>query len=246
MKLCADCHTAQPHKKGDYPGELNDHTKRIACETCHIPKTHAAQGEVNWIKGMDMESLFNSYRWQLPIARFLGMATPERMSGDMQKLIGSYFKNRPAGFLPEYRWSKPNPQWQDIPRPFGSKSDPQSKITPFNIVLCRFHDQGRDPRVAADPNGHYNGQVVPKADVARAGGKGKRDTALEELRSYDGGKYARAIERHVPMYFQLVHSIAPAKEALNCKACHAAQGGRLNYAQLGYSPDEIKNLSEER
>jgi hypothetical protein len=246
MKKCPDCHTALPHKKGDFPNELNDHLKRIACETCHITKTQTAQGEVNWLKGMDMEALFNSYRWMLPIARFLGMATPERMSGDMQKLIGSYFKNWPAGFIPEYRWNKPNAQWQGIPRPFGSKSDSESKITPFNIILCRFHDQGRDPQVLSDPNGHFNGQVVPKADVARAGGKGKRDTSLGELRSYGDGKYPKAIERHVPLYFQLLHSIAPAKAALTCRACHTPKGGRLDYARLGYSPGEITGLTEER
>jgi hypothetical protein len=112
--------------------------------------------------------------------------------------------------------------------------------------MTRFHDEGKDPRVVQDPNGHYNGQVVPKAFVARAGGAGERDTTLEEIRVYEGGRYKQAIERHVPTYFQLVHSIAPAKAALGCRACHTAKRGRLNYAQLGYSPEEVKSLQEER
>lgn len=246
MKKCLDCHSSQPHKKGDFPSELNDHQKRLACETCHIPKTHMAQSEVNWLKGMDMEKLFNRYRWMLPIARFLRMATPDRMNKDIQTLIGGYFKNRGAGFTPDICWYRPNPEWKDIPRPFGSKDDPGSKITPFNVVMTRFHDEGRDPRVVQDPNGHYNGHVVPKAFVARAGGEGERDTTPAELRAYDGGRYKQAIVRQVPTYFQLVHSIAPAREALKCQACHTPKGGRLNYAQLGYSPEEIKDLQEER
>ena len=66
------------------------------------------------------------------------------------------------------------------------------------------------------------------------------------MRAYEGGRYQQAIERHVPTYFQLVHSIAPAKDALGCRACHTAKGGRLDYARLGYSPEEIKSLQEER
>ena len=34
---CSNCHTDKPHK-GDSGVSLNDHTRRIACQTCHIPE----------------------------------------------------------------------------------------------------------------------------------------------------------------------------------------------------------------
>jgi hypothetical protein len=46
-----------------------------------------------------------------------------------------------------------------------------------------------------DPDGHGNGHPVPKTFVARAGGKGKRDTTLDKMRRWDDGRYCQAIIR---------------------------------------------------
>lgn len=48
------------------------------------------------------------------------------------------------------------------------------------------------------------------------------------------------------MYFQQFHSIAPAKDALSCNACHAGEGGRLDFVALGYTGEEIEDLKTER
>lgn len=38
---CENCHTATPHEKNeDLAGDLNSHTDKIACVTCHIPSLH--------------------------------------------------------------------------------------------------------------------------------------------------------------------------------------------------------------
>jgi hypothetical protein len=66
------------------------------------------------------------------------------------------------------------------------------------------------------------------------------------MRSWDNGRYANAVIRKIPMYFQMFHSIAPAKDALTCNQCHTKSGGRLDFASLGYEPDEIEDLIEER
>jgi len=82
--------------------------------------------------------------------------------------------------------------------------------------------------------------------VARAGGKGKRNTTLAEMRSWENGRYKNAIIRKIPMYFTLYHSIAPAKEALSCNRCHTDSNGILDFAALGYDADEIEDLAENR
>ena len=114
------------------------------------------------------------------------------------------------------------------------------------MVETVLFDDGTTPEVLADPNRHANGHPVPKTFVARAGGKGKRDTTLDEMRRWEDGRHASAIIRRPPMYFQQFHSIAPAKEALTCNECHTRQSGRMDYESLGYNPKEIEGLTEER
>ncbi|HJX14572.1 MAG TPA: hypothetical protein VJ386_02485, partial [Candidatus Deferrimicrobiaceae bacterium] len=48
---CEDCHQGMPHKDGD----LNRHVARIACQTCHIPRTGGAIAKdfTRWTQGAD-------------------------------------------------------------------------------------------------------------------------------------------------------------------------------------------------
>src|SRR3989304_6293245 len=48
---CEDCHKETPHKDGD----LNRHVARIACQTCHIPRTGGAIAKdfTRWTQGAD-------------------------------------------------------------------------------------------------------------------------------------------------------------------------------------------------
>jgi nitrate/TMAO reductase-like tetraheme cytochrome c subunit len=48
---CVDCHGEAPHKDADY----NRHTARIACQTCHIPRTGGALAKdfTKWEQGAD-------------------------------------------------------------------------------------------------------------------------------------------------------------------------------------------------
>ena len=44
------------------------------------------------------------------------------------------------------------------------------------------------------------------------------------------------------MYFDSQHQVAPAGEALYCNDCHAPDG-RLDFAALGYSPEQVSVLT---
>jgi hypothetical protein len=45
------------------------------------------------------------------------------------------------------------------------------------------------------------------------------------------------------MYWPQTHQVAPASEALNCTACHSAEGV-LDFAALGFAEEEVARLSE--
>jgi len=245
MQTCGDCHGEAPHAGPD-AAELNRHIARIACETCHIPKTYPGTKSVNWLLGMDMPKMMKRYEWMMPIARLMGMATPEQMTSQIEDMIGCYkTKNLPM-FKPVYAWYNREMICTEIPHPTGLIDDPGSRIAPFNVIQTALFDDGTTPEVTADPDGHTPGFSVPAAFVARAGGKGKRDTTLAQMRAYDNGRYRSAIIRRTPQYFNIYHSIAPAKEALRCNACHTREGGRLDFTRLGYAAEKIESLTKER
>ncbi|MBI5420411.1 MAG: hypothetical protein HZA60_10000 [Deltaproteobacteria bacterium] len=49
--VCVDCHGEKPHADEDY----DRHTARIACQTCHIPRTGGASAKdfTRWTQGSD-------------------------------------------------------------------------------------------------------------------------------------------------------------------------------------------------
>ena len=245
MTGCTDCHGQAPHT-GQFADALNMHQARIACETCHVPRTYPGTKTVDWLLGMDMPKMMKLYEWMMPVARLMGMATPEKMTAQMEEMIGCYkTKNLPL-FEPVYAWYNRDTICTEIPHPTGSIGDPGSRIAPFNVIRTALFDDGTTPEVVAEPDGHALGYPVPRTFVARAGGKGKRDTTVAQMRAYDGGRYRTAIIRRTPQYFNIYHSIAPAGEALRCNDCHTRAGGRLDFARLGYAPEQIEALTEER
>lgn len=244
MYTCADCHGEYPHG-GPQADDIDIHLTRLACETCHIPRTYPAAKRINWLPGMDMEKMMKTYSWMMPIARLMGMATPERMTLQIKEMVDCYKAMKAPGFRPAYAWYNPDRICVDIPHPRASRDDENARIWPFNVVQTAFFSDGQTPAAVADPDGFVNSHPVPKAFVARAGGGGDRDTTLEEMRRWENGRYADAIIREPPMYFQQFHSIAPADEALGCNDCHAPDG-RLDFAALGYSEAEVADLTETR
>ncbi len=245
MSACTDCHDDMPHY-GENADELNDHVERIDCITCHAPTTTPGTRGVDWLIGMDMVKMMKKFHWMLPIANVFGMATPEMMTGQINDMIACYKEKNVAGFDPVYEWYNRDTLCTEVPHPTGSRDDDNSLIAPFNIIETLLFDDGTTPEVLKNPDGHANGYPVPRTFVSRAGGKGKRNTTLEEMREYDNGRYKNAVIRRTPMYFSIYHNIAPAKDALTCNQCHTKSGGRLDFAALGYDSDEIEDLTEER
>lgn len=99
---CAGCHTEAPHKDADY----NRHTARIACQTCHIPRTGGAFAKdfTKWEQGSD---------------KFYEPTTLRKEANET---------------VPVYAWY--NKTVQNTPHfigPKGDRKDKNSKIYPFKI-----------------------------------------------------------------------------------------------------------------
>ncbi|MDP3542700.1 MAG: cytochrome C [Elusimicrobiota bacterium] len=99
---CAGCHTEKPHKDEDY----NRHTARLACQTCHTPRTGGASAKdfTQWEKQPD------------------GFWEP------------STLKHEPNETRAVYAWF--NGTVKNEPHliaPKGDRRDPKSRIFPFKV-----------------------------------------------------------------------------------------------------------------
>ncbi|WP_223913374.1 multiheme c-type cytochrome [Geobacter sp. AOG1] len=110
---CTDCHGDKPHK--GLSAVYNNHTAKIACQTCHIPRTGGAVAKdfTVWEKGGD------------------GFYEPTTL------------KQEANATVPVYAWyNKTVRNDQHFIGPNGSRKDGKSKIYPFKIFLGKaFYDQ---------------------------------------------------------------------------------------------------------
>ena len=99
---CVDCHSEAPHKDADY----NRHTARIACQTCHIPRTGGALAKdfTKWEQGAD---------------KFFEPTTLRKEANETVPVYAWY--NKTVANTPHFIGPK------------GSRSDKTSKIYPFKI-----------------------------------------------------------------------------------------------------------------
>lgn len=110
---CSDCHGEKPHKGVN--AAYNDHTARIACQTCHIPRTGGAVAKDFTV-------------WQQGEDKFYEPTT---------------LKEEANATVPVYAWY--NNTVRNEPHfigPKGSRADKKSKIHPFKIFLGKaFFDK---------------------------------------------------------------------------------------------------------
>jgi hypothetical protein len=113
---CADCHGNAPHKDAD----INRHTAKVACQTCHIPRTGGAFAKdfTKWSKQSD------------------GFYEPTTLKKEANEST------------PVYAWY--NGAVANTPRfigPKGKRDDKKSKIYPFKIYQAKAYYNKLDGRL---------------------------------------------------------------------------------------------------
>ena len=213
---CTDCHGETPHRMPTY----NKHTKRIACETCHVPffaKGLPTKVWWDWSKaGQDRPEAKDKY----------GLDTYVKIKGEFR-----WEKD----IRPTYLWyngetmryllgdtidpSKPVP----LNKPLGSRKDPNAKIMPFKVMRGK-QPYDKELRTMATP--HLFGGYWKHFDWNRAIADGNQAAGLPY-----SGQYGFV---ETVMYWKVNHMVAPKQAALKCMACHQREGGLLNWKALGY------------
>ncbi|MBI4984158.1 MAG: tetrathionate reductase family octaheme c-type cytochrome [Rhodocyclales bacterium] len=235
---CQSCHDQKPHRaKGDdlIRTKLDEHTDKLACQTCHIPQF--ARGQATKM----------SWDWSTA-----GKLTPEGKPMTIKDSSGHHdrYDSKKGDFtyesdvVPEYVWINGKVKYTllgdpvnaagvtEINRFDGSAEDGKSRIWPVKIF------RGKQP---------YDLETKSLLVPHTATGYGEKDdTAFWQNFKWEEALRAGAAASGRPfggkfdfvkteMTWPITHMVAPKEDALTCTQCHS-RSGRLQKVQGIYMP----------
>lgn len=234
---CESCHDDSPHPANSVTGiKLNNHTKTVACETCHIPEI--ARGgvatEIDW-----------DWRTMGKLKDGEGFKLKEYTQGDGQhratyKSIKGDFTYA-ENYKPEYAWFNGVMNYTTIATQFdpskgpvdingfeGSHGDPESRIYPFKKMhTTQPYDKGNNTLVYM--------QLWGDTDEALWGGYSFDKSITAGMRNNNIPYSGEWGFMETLSYWPINHMVAPKEDALACSECHANEG-RLAHLEGFYMP----------
>lgn len=223
---CVSCHSEKPHKNGH---KANDHTDKVACQTCHIP----AFARKNSTKMMwDWSRAGKRDENGKPVVEARdGRPVYDGMKGAFvweKNVVPEYFfYNGAMNYLTLRDTIDPSKPVR-INTPTGSYADPHSRIYPFKV---HRGTQPYDPKLntfiaphlfGKDDNAYWKTYDWVKASKA----------GMEYNNLPFSGEVAFVQSEYL---FQTTHMVAPKGQALSCAECHA-KDGRLQKLTGFYMP----------
>lgn len=226
VATCVSCHGQTPHEAASVTGvKLNDHTDRVACQTCHIPEF--ARGGVA-----------TKMRWDWSTAGRLKDGKPYHEEDFVQsdgKRLDTYLSTKgdfawAEDVAPHYAWFDGQVEYTlsgdaidptrvvEVNRVNGGAADPNARIFPFKRMEGR---QAYDTRLNKLVYNHVYG---PDTDTA-LWSNFDWPKSIRAAMDYMGVEYSGEFDFvDTYMYWPITHMVAPAADALKCQDCHAGNG----------------------
>jgi len=222
---CVSCHTDKPHKPGV---KADDHTDKVACQTCHIPtfaRVNPTKMWWDWSKAGDKKREMTKDKY--------GKPTYDPKKGEF-----IWAKN----VVPEYYWFNGtilNVQATDkidavnapisLTTVVGGKDDPNSLIYPFKV------HRGKQPYDKVNST-----MVIPhlfgKPGTGAYWGGWDWGEAITVGMEYAGLPYSGKYDFiETEYHFPITHMVAPAENVVACAECHS-RNGRLAELSGFYMP----------
>jgi len=243
--FCSDCHTNKPHESSI----LNEHTLKVACQTCHIPK-YAKVNSVN--TSWDWSTAGKMDKEGLPYME-------ENAFGDhiYKSIKGNFAWGR--NLKPQYFWFNgtvdhyvlgqkvSKEETKDgkavcLNKIHGSYKDVRSKIYPWRIHKTKqlFDIDTRliiQPKLWADKKGQN--AYWKDFDWNKAAAAGMKLLNLPYSGNYGWIK--------TTMYWPIDHMVSTKDKSLQCTECHTKNNSRLEGLNDFYMPardsfDTVDNL----
>jgi octaheme c-type cytochrome (tetrathionate reductase family) len=227
--LCEDCHTGTPHDQDI----LNEHTLKVACQTCHIPEYAKANS--------------TKLAWDWSTAGKLKNGEPYEEDDSLGNhtylsIKGSFVWGR--NVKPDYVWFNGTASHyllgdkiDDTTKPFllnkfnGSYSDEESKIVPVKIHRAKqpydpVNKMLIQPRLFAEKKGE--GAFWQDFDWVKAS-----ETGMQTVHLPFSGVVTFI---NTEMYWPVNHMVASKDKAVQCNECHTRNDGRLAKLKDMYLP----------
>ncbi|MBL7114371.1 MAG: hypothetical protein ISS35_01280 [Kiritimatiellae bacterium] len=211
----SDCHGEDPHDVK----VLNHHTKRVACETCHIPtfaKEDATDMMRDWSKPSYNEkadkysATITTQTNVIPVYAWYNGTTRAQLPSQPAHTLAD---GKTVGMM----------------LPQGSRQDSKARIYPFKL------HKGKLPMLKEKK------WIVPivvesffaDGDINKAIHEAAHDMYGIEKADYTWVDTVR--------YMGIYHEVTPKEHALKCLDCHAPDT-RLNWKALGYDSDPLEKI----
>ena len=211
--LSGGCHSSRPHDES----RLNNHTARVACQTCHIPKFAK-------LNSTEMAREWGNPYWAQGMFGGQGGYKPEEI--------------RESNVIPSYKWydgtsniyavgqiatQNSNGQYE-FGEPNGDVASAGARIYPMKEHLSESALHLASGKIIP----HSTSEYFFTGDFSRAVEKG------QELSGMTGSW--ELVPVHT--YQTINHGVEPDDNALACGQCHSSMSGgpvRMDLEQLGYT-----------
>lgn len=222
---CESCHGATPHKAGS---KANDHTDRVACQTCHIPafaRVNPTKMSWDWAESGQLKD-GKPYKTKGAFGKEDYLSIKGRMVWDKNVKPDYFWFNGSIDSLTAKDTIDPSGVVR-LSHPVGDRSDPNARIFPFKI---HHGNQPYDtiertllvPLLSGD---HGYWKTLNWEDALTRG-----SDALDLKFS---GQFDFVKTTYV---FPTTHMVAPRENALACAECHVRDKGRMATLAGFYMP----------
>jgi len=237
---CRACHGQAPHEKAAEAEKLNQHARRIACQTCHIPEFARGQAtKMMWDWSTAGKTLPDGKR--LRVKDSGGRVVYDSFKGDAR--WESHVK-------PTYLWFNGKVEYTlmgtpvntdgvtQINRFHGAPDDGKSRIWPVKVFKGRqpYDPETKSlviPHTAGPDDAAFWGNYDWEKSI-RAG--------MQSVGADFSGKFGFAATE---MSWPITHMVAPKEDALGCVQCHS-RNGRLAGIEGVYMPGRDHRVALDR
>ncbi len=223
---CYSCHSTTPHPPGM---KANDHTDKVACQTCHIPqyaRKHSTKMSWDWSTAGQMGPDGK------PVVRHEdGRPVYDSRKGDF--VWASHVE-------PEYFWFNGKLTYVTltdridpsspvlINAPVGSYDDPNARIYPFKVHRGKQpYDKQNNTFLAPHLFGKGDAAYWSNFDWEKS-----IETGMRYMELPYSGEMGFVETEYV---LQTTHMVAPREQSLRCDECHS-RDGRLGNLEGFYIP----------
>lgn len=224
---CEQCHTAVPHAEDI----LNEHTVKVACQTCHIP----VYAKVNPTKLYWDWSTAGKLKDGKPYEELDSLGKESYLSikgsfvwGKNLKPDYIFFNGTASHYLIGDTISSVPVKINEL---YGSYDDPESKIYPVKIFrgkqiydpVYKYLIQPKTVSTQSNDGGFWR-----EFNWTRAAEEGMKRIGLPFSGKYD------FVETE--MMWPVNHMVSPKEQTVQCKECHTRSNGRLAQLEGFYIP----------